>query len=95
MSDGFELQYGLDPTSPADALIHSDGDDVINADEHVADTDPFDAFSYFHVWMQEPTGVRYHSSSNRLYSLEFRGALKSGAWSNVVGRQDMPGSGEI
>ncbi|NQZ99356.1 MAG: exo-alpha-sialidase, partial [Myxococcales bacterium] len=42
MPDAWELQYGLDPLSSADANVDSDGDGVTNADEFAAGTDPLD-----------------------------------------------------
>lgn len=42
LPDDFEVQFGLNPKDPADALIDSDGDGVNNLDEYLAGTDPFE-----------------------------------------------------
>ena len=41
MSDGWELDNGLDPNDPTDAYIDSDGDGLLNIAEFQLGTDPF------------------------------------------------------
>ena len=45
MPDGWELDHGLDPQSPADALLDPDLDKLNNREEFLADTDPAKADS--------------------------------------------------
>lgn len=40
--DSWELQYGLNPADPADALIDSDADGLTNLEEYVFDSNPND-----------------------------------------------------
>ena len=40
ISDIFELDHGLDPTDPTDALLDADGDGLTNLREFLNDTDP-------------------------------------------------------
>lgn len=43
MSDAWELANGLNPNDPADADLHSDGDNLTNLAEHDQQTDPNNA----------------------------------------------------
>lgn len=45
MEDGYELDYGFDPTDATDGSLDSDGDGHSNAEENSYDTDPTDAGS--------------------------------------------------
>jgi len=45
MPDAWELSHGLDPTSPVDSTLDSDGDGLSNLAEFTAGTDPRDANS--------------------------------------------------
>ncbi|MCK5774140.1 MAG: fibronectin type III domain-containing protein [Thermoplasmata archaeon] len=57
MPDGWEYQYGLDPTDVADALMDSDGDGVLNLDEWEGGSDPLDPNSKPGVGGEEASGL--------------------------------------
>jgi hypothetical protein len=42
MPDAWEMIVGLDPSDPADAMEDFDSDGLINLQEFIHDTDPFD-----------------------------------------------------
>lgn len=72
-------------TSCAHSGIHSDGDGICDYCEYLADTDIFDANDYFHVKSVSHNGgmtaIHFDSSSNRVYSLEYRtNGLTAGSW---------------
>ena len=95
MPDGWEYRYGLNPTNAADAALHGDADGVSNRAEYVADTDPTNAAAYFHVVAfsnQPPTNlVFFLSSTNRVYTLQWRTNLLTGVWSNAPAQTDVRG----
>lgn len=71
--DYWEEARGLSPTNAADALLDSDGDNVLNRDEYVANTLPKDSGSFLAV-DEFPAGnpcvVTFFGFANRLYTLE-------------------------
>ena len=85
------VQYGL--TNDAfniTELSDSDGDGVTNWQEYVADTDPTNKNSFFHIVAasnRPPWAVYFVSSTARQYSLEYNTNLIGGAGWNVVGGQ--------
>ena len=98
LDDAWQIRYfGLNnpkgtPTSDPD------GDGVSNALEYLADTNPTNALSYFHVQsISNATRftVFYPSSSNRQYTLYYRTNLTSGAWTNLATQTAIPGSGRV
>jgi len=98
MPDGFEADYGLNPTDPADALGNLDGDPSDNRDEYIADTDPTNPASFFHLGQvsnRPPLRVYFLSSSNRQYTLNGNTNLISGAWTNVPGQGPRMGRGGL
>jgi len=98
MTDEYENRYDLDPLNPADRNGNPDGDAHLNWQEHVADTDPTNAASYFRVIAASnvpPVTLYFRSSSNRLYGLQSRDILTGGSWSNVAGRAGIRGSGTM
>lgn len=72
LPDWWETQYGGDATS-MDAQADLDSDGFSNYEEWMADTDPTVGTSHFEVleW-NAPTNVVFISSTNRLYSFEYK-----------------------
>jgi hypothetical protein len=88
MTDGFEDDYGLDPTDPSDASDNPDGDPHNNREEFVADTNPTDSNDYLRItdiFVASPAAVHFVSSSNRWYTMEGCSNLLDGPWSAVPG----------
>jgi len=86
MADLWEVAYGFDTNSAADALLDRDGDTLINLHEFIAGTHPGDARSYLKVDRLvpgHPVGLWFEAVSNRAYQVEFRDALGSGAWTHL------------
>ncbi len=94
MPDAWETRFGLDPHSPADAAADPDEDGANNLAEYFADTVPTNAQSVFRISAIALGGgvnVGFVSATSRLYSLETRLSLATGAWSAVAGRTNVPG----
>jgi len=73
-----------------------EGDDVPAWKEYVADTDPWDSNSYFYISSFSHGSdmvVEFPSSSRRYYTLEWRGNMMSGGWTNVPSQTDVQGAG--
>jgi len=95
--DGWTRQFGLDPTDPTVAAGNPDEDLHTTYDEWVADTDPTNPLSYFHIVSitNRPTVmVQFPSSTNRTYSL-LRSAEVTGPFAPLAGRVDVPGTGAL
>jgi hypothetical protein len=84
MGDAWELQNGLDPTNPADALRDDDGDGFNNLQEFLAGTNPKDKTSYLKIDSIRETAagveIGFLAHSNRTYSLDFKEAAARGDW---------------
>jgi hypothetical protein len=68
----------------------------VNYTEYVADTNPTNALSNFHIrGISNATGfaVFYPSSASRNYTLYYRTNLNLGVWTNLPSQTDIPGSG--
>jgi len=75
-----------------------DHDGVDNYHEYIADTNPTNALSYFHILgVSNSVGlaVSYPSSASRLYTLYCRTNLISGGWTNIPSQADVRGSGGL
>jgi len=95
MPDVWELARGLNPQLAADGLLDVDVDGFNNTDEYIAGTVHTNALSY--IQFELPIGVgdsgqvpvRFHSVSGRVYQIDYRPSLFSGAWqfgpSGIVG----------
>ena len=84
MPDAWESANGLNP-SMNDADLDLDGDGSSNFSEYVANTDPQDANSeQVYSFDLAPTGnemtIRFGTSSNRLYAVDYRDSLTEGDW---------------
>ncbi len=97
--DYWELQY-FHSTTGANPNSDPDGDGMSNLQEFIADTDPTNSASYFHIQSvtKNPdgtVGVSYQSSSNRVYTLCYADWPTSVLWSNVTGVVNVPGTGGL
>ena len=75
-----------------------DADGFTNYNEYIADTNPTNAASYFHIAGIANTNttnvaVSFQSSANRRYTLCQTTNLTSGVWNNVPSQSDVPGNG--
>ena len=80
------------------AACDADGDKVANYNEYVADTNPTNSASYFHVQSvshEAGFSVFYQSSASRKYTLHCRTNLASGAWISVPSQVDVTGTGGV
>jgi hypothetical protein len=80
------------------AACDADGDGVPNYSEYVADTNPTNTLSYFHIQSVSSAtsfAVFYQSSASRKYTLYCRTNLTSGALTNIPSQTDIPGSGGL
>ena len=88
-------QYGLPPDGSADAL-DPDTDGCNNRQEYIADTNPTNAASYFHiesVTHLPPLTVRFLSSASRVYSLCAATNLDNALWTVIPGQSNVVGTG--
>ena len=75
-----------------------EGDGVPAWQEYVADTDPTDEASYFHIAAISnlpPARVFFASSANRVYTLQQRDDLLAGSWTNIPAQVNIQGSGGL
>jgi hypothetical protein len=89
------LKYGLATDGSADHQ-QADSDTFDNGEEYIADTDPTNAASYFHITAVSnlpPWTVYFEASAGRRYTLSGVSNLSSGAWSPVPGAGPRPGTG--
>lgn len=75
----------------------TDADGRTNWEEYIADTDPRSGTSFFNTGILAPVTsgprqISFLSSSNRIYGLQYRTNLMSGAWQQLNGQ---PGTGAI
>jgi len=96
MRDGWEVEYGLNPIDPSDALVDSDGDTFINREEHTADTNPENNNDYFCVTNVSRTSLfsaYFDSSTSRVYTLYGVSNLVDAVWTNIPGQGPRYGVG--
>ena len=83
MDDAWELIHGLSPSSPADALIDSDGDGSINLVEYWFGTDPRSSASRPQLAVGLVAGsprIQWTGLMEKRYQPEFTADLAPGAW---------------
>jgi hypothetical protein len=83
LPDNYEVSYGLNTNSVADAVEDLDGDGMRNVDEYRAGTDPGNPASYLRVDAGVTSGqatVQVSAVSNRTYTVQYSDALNSGQW---------------
>lgn len=91
---------GLGTTTNASscATCDPDLDGANNYQEYIADTNPTNALSCFHLQsfaLLPNVAVSFQSSSNRSYTLYSDGNLSAETWSNGSGQTHVPGTGGI
>jgi hypothetical protein len=92
-------QYGLTNSGSSfdqAETNYSDSDSFNNEQEYIADTDPTNPASYFRVITVSngpPHEMSFVSSSNRVYTLNWRSNLVNGVWTNVPGAGPRVGAG--
>jgi hypothetical protein len=100
--DGWRRQYfggsGTTTNTTSCASCDADHDGVSNYAEYIADTNPTNALSYFHIQsVTNAAGLKvfYQSSAGRKYTLYSRTNLTSGVWTNIPSQTDISGSGGV
>jgi len=98
--DGWTWQHGLDPTAPNVGTGNPDGDAMTTFQEWMADTNPTDAQSVFHlsgIAARPQVAVSFLGSSNRVYTLYSANNLvsDSSAWTPVGGQINVRGTGGV
>jgi len=88
MPDAWEIQFGLDPTNPADAALDADGDSSTNASEYVAGTNPRDAESVLRIRgisrsASGPMEFSFQAVARKTYQVETRPAIDGGGWTTT------------
>jgi PKD repeat protein len=92
---GWLQLHGLATDGSADAA-DLDGDHLNSRQEWLADTDPNDGSSFFHIEAiskSSPAMISVQSSSNRTYTLWGTPQLAPPDWTPVPGEQSIPGTG--
>jgi peptidoglycan/xylan/chitin deacetylase (PgdA/CDA1 family) len=97
MSDVWENKYGFNAASAADATDDSDGDQINNAEEFVAGTNPTNGNSAFQCLEITPSTsptsgriIRWNGAEDRVYSVEASSDLRA-PWSELAA--NLPPSG--
>jgi hypothetical protein len=88
--------YGLS-TASSDTYADSDGDGMNNWQEWLADTEPTNVLSCFHIEaisMGSSATIWFQSSSNRAYTLWRTTAVDPPDWSALSGQEAIPGTGD-
>lgn len=100
--DAWRTKYfgGIGTTTNATSCVAGDPDNdgTSNYNEYVADTNPTNALSYFHIEsiVSEPNlAVSFTSSARRVYTLYYRTNLTSGSWTSIPTQTDVTGSGDV
>jgi hypothetical protein len=87
LPDEWESVHGFSVTNASDALLDSDGDGAMNAQEYMAGTNPRDPENYLQLEYvpahDSSVGlIRFLAVPNRTYTLQARGGFGlGGAWS--------------
>ncbi len=79
--------FGLGSTNdPANALLDSDGDGMINRDEFLAGTNPTNEFSLLKLVLSatNTTQLQFVAQTNRAYTLQGRADLSVAPWINLT-----------
>lgn len=89
MPNVWELTYGFNTNSLADANLDADGDGLSNVQEYRADTNPTNAASVLKLSSIEHLGgnqvrLTFSAMSNKNYTVESKNAFSDPAWSTVV-----------
>lgn len=94
--DRWEVSHGLNPNSPIDTTLDSDGDRQNNLAEFLAGTDPTNLASTFRITAEEKMGadirVSFTSVGGKNYCLD-RCHFVGAAWTTIV--DNIPGTDAI
>jgi CotH kinase protein/Lamin Tail Domain/Bacterial TSP3 repeat len=85
LADNWETNFF--GSSVANPNVDSDGDGMLNGEEHTAGTDPTNPLSYLKVdSLTAPPGavLSFGAISNRTYSIQFKDALEAATWSKLT-----------
>ena len=97
MPDAWEIRYGLNPTESNPPLSNVDGDLMTDREEYIADTNPNDSNSWFHIEAVSNAAlwtVYFQSSTGRQYTLELKLNLpQTSSWLAVSGQTNQWGNG--
>lgn len=88
--------HGLDPSDPQVVSGNPDHDPFTTFQEWLADTDPTNALSYFHIEgfsKSSPAMISFQSSFDRTYTLWSTPQLSPPDWTPVPGNQAILGNG--
>ncbi len=90
MPDAWETAAGLNPNLAGDAATDKDGDGQSNLDEYLADTNPSDPSSRFHVLRLEELPLNpgfkrvvWASRTGVVYHVEMSDTLLGGSWTTL------------
>ncbi len=88
MPDAWEIQYGLDPQNPADALLDADNDGSSNAGEYTAGTDPRDRGSVLRITEigRDASGqivFVFPAVAGKSYQVEASATAAEGTWNPI------------
>jgi uncharacterized repeat protein (TIGR01451 family) len=94
--DPWEIEQGLNPLDPADALQDQDGDNFTALEEYVSDTDPFDVASFLTIETIEadsPVTISWSASVIRVYTVEYNADPDLDSWTVLF--DDLQGSNAV
>ena len=93
MPDAWEVQYGLNPDNPADALLDKDGDGLRNVEEYLAGTSPTNPSSTLALQISRGGVItlQFQAVADKSYTIEFANSLASDAWLPLVHIEPRPG----
>ncbi len=95
MDDNWELNNGLNPLNPNDAILDPDGDGLSNLQEYLAGTDPHNPTSTLRLDTLQPTPatfrIHFNSVAGKLYRVERATNISSTAWETIS--NNIPGTG--
>ncbi len=89
MPNAWEIQYGLNPNSSADANTDLDGDGLTNLQEYLAGTDPTQFNSALRITSLEDLGgnvarIGFFAVSNKTYGVEYKKFLDDPSWTTLT-----------
>jgi hypothetical protein len=91
LPDAWELAFGLNPYSPADANQDPDGDGFSNAQEYQSATNPREASSFLRLDSVEFSGnatgaatIRFLASPGATYTIQYREESAYGPWTKLA-----------